>query len=161
MILFNLKLAIRNLLKNKFYSILIIGGFSIGFAACILIGLYYYSEHSVNREFANFENIYRIYDAEGNNCQLDYEMFPVLATDYPEIELACPMDYHGGFEFSVIDNQEHIDTRIDNIISTNNNFFALFNEIWYVGGLAALFLTYYLSWMYYGKTTMEPIEMNK
>jgi hypothetical protein len=40
-----------------------------------------------------------------------------------------------------------------------NNFFALFDEIWYVGGLAALFLTYYLSWTYYRKTTLDPVEM--
>ncbi len=123
---FNLKLAIRNLIKNKFYSVLIIGGFSIGFAACILIGLYYYSEHSVNKDFANYKSIYRIYNEEDNKCQMDYEMFPVFAADYPEIELACPMDYHGDFEFSIIDEQEHVDTHVDNIISTNNNFFALF-----------------------------------
>ena len=40
-----------------------------------------------------------------------------------------------------------------------NNFFALFNEIWYVGGIAALFLTYYLSWTFYNKTTMEPLKI--
>jgi hypothetical protein len=39
-----------------------------------------------------------------------------------------------------------------------NNFFALFNEIWYIGGIAALFLTYYLSWTYYSRTTMDPID---
>ncbi len=127
MIRFNLKLAIRNLLKSKFYSILIIGGFSIGFAACILIGLYYYSEHSVNKGFANYKQIYRLYDEEDKECKLDYEMFPVLTENYPEIEQACPIDYHGGFEFSIVDEQEHVDTRVDNIISTNNNFFTLFN----------------------------------
>lgn len=41
----------------------------------------------------------------------------------------------------------------------SNNFFALFGEIWYIGGVATLFLTYYLSWTYYGKTTMDPLKM--
>ena len=126
MILFNLKLVFRNLLKNKLYSILIIGGFAIGFTACILIGLFYNSEHNVNKGFSNYKNIYRLYDDEGENCHLDYDIFPLLAADYPEVELACPIDYHGGFEFILIDVQEHVNTRVDNIISTNNNFFTLF-----------------------------------
>ncbi|MCG6189789.1 ABC transporter permease [Maribellus maritimus] len=126
MTLLNLKLAIRSLLKNKFYSILIIGGFSIGFASCILIGLYYNSEHSVNKDFANYKQIYRLYDKGEKDFDLDYELFPVLAENYPEIEIACPVNYLSGFEISVVDKQTHTDTRVDNIISTNNNFFQIF-----------------------------------
>ena len=40
-----------------------------------------------------------------------------------------------------------------------NIIFALFNVVWYIGGLAALFLTYYLSWTFYGKTTMDPVDI--
>ncbi|MDD4192668.1 MAG: hypothetical protein PHI28_15140, partial [Mangrovibacterium sp.] len=58
----NLKLAFRNLTKNKAYSFLIIGGFAIGFAACLLIGLFYNSEHIVNNGFAQYKQIYRLYD---------------------------------------------------------------------------------------------------
>jgi putative ABC transport system permease protein len=75
MILFNIKLAIRNLLKNKVYSFLIIGGFSVGFAACILIGLFYHSEHRVNKDFVHYKQIYRLYDETGNSCNLDYELY--------------------------------------------------------------------------------------
>ncbi len=126
MTLFNLKLAIRNLLKNKFYSILIIGGFSIGFASCILIGLYYNSEHSVNKDYSNYKQIYRLYDEEDKNCYLPYDMLPVLAANYPEIENACPLLF-ASFEVPVVDEQLHVDTRINHIISTNNSFFKLFN----------------------------------
>lgn len=51
MIGLSIKLAFRNLLKNKVYSFVIIGGFAIGFAACILIGLYYHAETTVNDGF--------------------------------------------------------------------------------------------------------------
>ena len=127
MILFNLKLAIRNLLKNKLYSILIIGGFSIGFAACILIGLFYNSEHRLNKDFANYKQIYRLYDKSGKSFNLDYELYPVLAENYPEIEAACPMSYLSGFEFSVKDEQLHSDARVRNVVDTNNNFFKVFS----------------------------------
>jgi Na+-transporting NADH:ubiquinone oxidoreductase subunit NqrB len=40
MIFLNIKLAFRNLIRNKVYSFLIIGGFAIGFTACILISIY-------------------------------------------------------------------------------------------------------------------------
>ena len=127
MILFNLKLAIRNLLKNKFYSILIIGGFSIGFAACILIGLFYNSEHQVNKGFTQYKRIFRLYDKAGKSFNLDYDLYPVLAENYPEIEAACPMSYLSGMEFSVKDEQLHTDARIRNIVGTNNNFFKVFS----------------------------------
>jgi putative ABC transport system permease protein len=55
MIFLQLKLAFRNLVRNKVYSFLIIGGFAIGFSACILIGLFYHTETTVNNVFANHE----------------------------------------------------------------------------------------------------------
>jgi putative ABC transport system permease protein len=126
MILFNLKLAIRNLLKNKVYSFLIIGGFSIGFAAFVLIGLYYYSEHNMNKGFVQHEQIYRLYNETANSYNLDYELYPVLAESFPEIDQACPMAYSNVMEFSVKDEQENTNTRIKNLISTNNTFFSVF-----------------------------------
>ena len=45
------------------------------------------------------------------------------------------------------------------LLHFTNNFFAIFSDIWYIGGLAALFLTYYLSWTFYGRTTMDPVEI--
>ncbi|MBN1986951.1 MAG: ABC transporter permease, partial [Prolixibacteraceae bacterium] len=126
MIRFNIKLALRNLLKNKVYSALIIGGFSIGFAACILIGLFYYAEHRVNKDFALHEQIYRLYDTSKQTFNLDYELYPVLAENYPEVEYACPMGYLTGLEFSVKDEQLRTDTRVTNLLSTNNNFFSVF-----------------------------------
>jgi putative ABC transport system permease protein len=126
MISFNTKLALRNLIKNKVYSFLIIGGFSIGFAACILIGLYYFSEHSVNRNFSHYNQIYRLYDETNESYQIDYELYSKLQNDYPEIRQACPMGYLSGMEFTVKDEQSNSNIRISELISTNNSFFTLF-----------------------------------
>ena len=127
MILFNLKLAIRNLIKNKVYSFLIIGGFAIGFAAVILIGLFYHNETSVNNDFPNHKNIYRIYDVKMNRCNLNWDLFPLLINGYTGIENACPLDYSAGRKFSVKNDIAHTATEIEYLLSTTNNFFSLFS----------------------------------
>jgi len=127
MIQFNLKLAIRNLAKNKVYSFLIIGGFAIGFAACILIGLFYHTETSVNKNFANHEQIYRLYDVKMNRCNLNWDLFPVLTQEYAEVEDACPMEYSTGIKLTVKNDVTHTNTEIQHLLSTTNNFFSIFS----------------------------------
>jgi putative ABC transport system permease protein len=127
MILNSVKLAIRDLLKNKVYSILIIGGFSIGFTACILIGLFYFTEKNVNSGFANHKQIYRLYDIKKNTCYINYDLNNVLASGYSEIANTCPMDYFNGFSFAVKDEQANVSTVLNNVICTNNNFFEIFS----------------------------------
>ena len=127
MIRFKIKLAIRNLLKNKLYSTLIIGGFSIGFAAFILIGSFYNAEHNVNKHFKNYKNIYRVYDAKFNRYSLDYELFPVFSERYPEIKNACPVEYIPDFEFTIKDPKSKNYTRINYSLSTTNQFFDIFS----------------------------------
>ena len=127
MIRLNLKLAFRNLTKNKVYSLLIIGGFAIGFAAFILIGLFYHNETSVNKDFANHKLIYRIYDVKMNRCNLNWDLFPVLANDYAEVENACPLDYSSGMSFTVKNEQTHANTEIEYLLTTTNNFFSIFS----------------------------------
>ena len=127
MLRFNLKLAIRNLVKNKVYSLLIIGGFAIGFAAVILIGLFYHNETNVNKDFANHKQIYRLYDVKMNRCNLNWELFPVLTNDYTAVENACPLDYATGMPFTVKNEQSHTYTEIQHLLSTTNNFFSIFS----------------------------------
>ena len=69
------KSAIRNLLKTNAYSILIVGGFAIGFATCILIGLFYHTETTVNENFEHHKQIYRLYDVKQNRCNLNWDLF--------------------------------------------------------------------------------------
>ncbi|PCH77040.1 MAG: hypothetical protein COB98_04440 [Flavobacteriaceae bacterium] len=127
MMFLSIKHAIRNLLKNKIYSTIIIGGFSLGFTACILIGLFYNAEHQVNKGFDNYKNIYRVYDVKLNKSNLDYALFPVLTQHYSEVEIGCPVEYMAGYEFTIKDKETNTSTRIDKLIVTNNNFFELFS----------------------------------
>ncbi len=127
MIRFKIKMAMRNLLKNKVYSALIIGGFSIGFTACILIGLFYNAEHNVNTHFANHKNMYRLYDAKRDKSSLDFELSLVLNENYPEVKNACPVEYTSNFQFNIQDAETKDYTRISHSISTTNSFFDIFS----------------------------------
>ena len=55
-----LKLAIRNLAKNKLYSSINIGGLAVGIATCLLLMLWVYDELSFDRFHTKEDQIYKI-----------------------------------------------------------------------------------------------------
>ena len=55
-----IKIAIRNLRRNKFYSIINILGLAIGLASTILIGLYIQNEISYDKYHVNHKRIYEM-----------------------------------------------------------------------------------------------------
>jgi len=55
-----LKIAFRNLVKNKFSTFINIGGLAIGMAVAILIGLWIYDELSFNKNFRNYDRIAQV-----------------------------------------------------------------------------------------------------
>ncbi|MFH2036943.1 MAG: hypothetical protein ABIJ45_11110, partial [Candidatus Zixiibacteriota bacterium] len=55
-----LNVAIRNLTKQKMYSIINIFGLAVGLAGVMLITSYLYNELSFERCHKNFERIYRV-----------------------------------------------------------------------------------------------------
>ena len=64
-----LKLAIRNLAKNKLYSSINIGGLAVGIAICLLLMLWVYDELSFDRFHIKADQIYKInanFDQNGN-----------------------------------------------------------------------------------------------
>ena len=54
------KIAIRNLIKQKFYSIINISGLAIGLSCIILISLYVSNELSYDRHHDHSDQIYRV-----------------------------------------------------------------------------------------------------
>ncbi|MFT3934369.1 MAG: ABC transporter permease [Chitinophagaceae bacterium] len=87
-----LKIAWRNLLKNKAFSFINIFGLSIGIAVCFIIMLFVQDELSYDRFNKNADRIVRIYFKASMNGGKIIEagvMPPVakaLKSDYPEIE---------------------------------------------------------------------------
>ena len=87
-----LKIAFRNLWKQKVYSFINILGLAVGMTACLLIYLFILHELSFDRLHPKGKNIYRLNEVqsfEGISPQRValsmYPMGPALKADYPEI----------------------------------------------------------------------------
>jgi len=87
-----LKIAWRNLAKNKLYSLVNIGGLMIGISSCILIGIYVANELSYDRFHKNADRIVRVtteYTVNGVRNQIGATSSapgPVLGSAFPQIE---------------------------------------------------------------------------
>lgn len=87
-----LKIAFRNLAKNKLYSFINISGLTIGIASCILIGLYISNELSYDRFHKNTNRLVRVtteYTVNGDKTQTGRTgsmAGPRLAAALPQIE---------------------------------------------------------------------------
>ena len=55
-----IKIAIRNLVRQKGFSFINIFGFAIGLAVCMIISFYVYDDLSYDRFHENSDNIYRL-----------------------------------------------------------------------------------------------------
>nr|WP_321450493.1 ABC transporter permease [uncultured Carboxylicivirga sp.] len=127
MLRFRLLMAIRNLLNDKLNGSIIIGGFSIGFTAFILIALFYNAEHSVNKCFEHADNIYRLYDEKTNSTGIDYRLNQALLENYPEIKEACPVEF-SDWKMTIKDPETHHYIRVRYLVSTTNDFFDVFSS---------------------------------
>jgi predicted permease len=62
-----LKIAWRNLTKNKGYTIINVGGLALGMAVALIIGLWINDELSHNSYFPNKDQIAQVYQSQTNN----------------------------------------------------------------------------------------------
>ncbi|MGZ5191133.1 MAG: ABC transporter permease, partial [Flavisolibacter sp.] len=100
-----LKIAVRNLWKNKGFSAINILGLAIGLACFLLIALYEVDELSYDRFHKKAKQIYRV-NSEikfgGNELNLAVcsdPMGPTLKKDYPQVEEYVRIHDRGGFMF--------------------------------------------------------------
>lgn len=89
-----LKIALRNINKQKMFAAINIGGFAIGIAACLIIGLYINHETSFDKDNPNADRVFRVIGEikqSGNThsgVSFPAPMAKALMDDFPEIENA-------------------------------------------------------------------------
>jgi ABC-type antimicrobial peptide transport system permease subunit len=87
--LYNLKIMLRNLKRDKFYSAINIGGLAIGMAASALLLAWVYNQWSYDRFHAKAKQLYLVWDREiSSSGGMPYTSFvigPALKDQYPEI----------------------------------------------------------------------------
>lgn len=98
-----IKIALRNLISQKFFSIINILGLAAGIAATILLLLYVQHELSYDKFHENYENTYRIISSvkqgDGEPMVVPVALgdaAEVIKTKMPEIEAACKLDKSSG-----------------------------------------------------------------
>ncbi|MEE4196956.1 MAG: ABC transporter permease [Bacteroidales bacterium] len=96
------KIAIRNLISQKFFSIINILGLATGIAATILLLLFVQHELSYDKFHKNYDNTYRVIssikqgDAEPMVVPVALaNAAEVIATEVPEVVSACKLDKRG------------------------------------------------------------------
>lgn len=113
----SLKIAWRNMAKNKLYSFIKIGGFAFGIAICMLIVLYIKDETSYNKFYPAMDRTYRLVvqlPIEGKIqrwVSLSAPVAPALKAEIPAIEqtgriLPNPLFGAGSNQLSLNDNPQ-------------------------------------------------------
>lgn len=87
----HLNIAWRTIKKDRLFTIIKIGGFAVGIAACILIALYIRNELSYDKHYAKKDQIYRVVMQgvlQGEVMKSTHFQLPfadALQSDFPEI----------------------------------------------------------------------------
>ena len=88
----NFTLALRVLLKNKFYSLLNILGLAVGLAVAIIIFLFVQADMSFDKQHENYDRIYRVEsnfivgEMDDRYAFVSQFLPKGLQADYPEIQ---------------------------------------------------------------------------
>lgn len=131
------KVSIRNILRNKTFSVLNITGLSVGIASCILILIYVKNELSYDTYNSKYDRTYRVLHYFGTEVFPPEDRFPAsehqvwgnapvgksLVSYYPEVEES--------FQFTSADSWlvEYENERFqeDNIVYADSNAFDVFD----------------------------------
>jgi len=103
----HLKIAFRNLWKNKIFSLVNISGLAIGITCSLLLFMFVRDELSFDRRFKNADNIYRAYvDVKINgkqsiNGKTGAPLGPTMSKNFPEVISYARVGYFGARTFRV------------------------------------------------------------
>ncbi|MEE8576397.1 MAG: ABC transporter permease [candidate division Zixibacteria bacterium] len=123
------KVAMRNLLRQKMYSFINVGGLGLGMAACVLILLWVQGEMSYDRFHENSDHLYRMTNVltmggtERAAASSAAPMAPAVVEKFPEVTKATRIIPGGGVWLKHGEKQ----FREDNIVAAEPSFFELFS----------------------------------
>ncbi|HKZ37560.1 MAG TPA: ABC transporter permease [Chryseolinea sp.] len=132
MLLNYLKIALRNLFRNKFYSFTNIVGLALGLACVFFILQYLKQEISYDRFHVEGENIYRVtWEDENPQTRTPHPLAQALVQDFPEVESAVSLTPLWGVgltreTFSIRNIEKDIRYDESNIIAVDTTFWDVF-----------------------------------
>ena len=126
-----IKMAFRQILRSKGFSVINILGLAVGIASCVLILVYVRDELSYDRHLGNAENIYRLaldrkYPERTRSYAVTPYSFPgAMKDEFPEIKEAVRLFSLGNNTvFLRIEDQLYEE---ENVLTADSTFFSVFN----------------------------------
>ena len=135
-----LSVAIRNLVKHKFYSLINILGLSVGLTCFLMISLFVTDELSYDKFHRNADRIYRM-DFSGNlngsefiTALMSAPAAQTMVEEFPEVEDAVRLRSTGNW---LIKQKEGENTfSIEDVVFADRNFFEFFDYKLIYGDMA-------------------------
>jgi len=124
-----LKVAIRNITKHKFFSIINILGLTIGIASCLFVSMYIYDELNYDHFHEKGERIYRMNlhgklgGQEVYTTNTSFPMSKALVAEIPEVEEATRVNDMGEWIF----RSGELAFNEEGIMAADSNFFHVFS----------------------------------
>lgn len=124
-----LLLAVKNLRKQKLFSLINILGLTIGITCCLMLFLFILNEFSYDKFHKNGENIYRVVrvgEMNGDRRDIPYvsaAYAPALLNDFPDAIQSAVRVMHDNDLISYQD----ISFNEKNVFLTDTNFFTVFS----------------------------------
>ena len=125
--------AFRNLVRNKFYSVITIASLAIGIASVFFIVQYLKLELSYDRFHSDANNIYRIAWMNDNpQTRTPHPMAQAMVQDFPEVESGVSLSplWGPGLTrqiFSVRNPEKDVRYDESNVIAADSTFFKVFS----------------------------------
>lgn len=164
-----LKIAIRNLGKNKSFSIINIAGLTIGMAATMLILLWVYNEYNWDKQYSKYSQIYHVMCNRNFNGQITTGpdmMYPLplaAKTSLPEVKHAALVSF--GEPMVLSQGEKRLSKQT---LTVSSDFFDIFNYDFVEGNASAIkdpdaiYLTESAAKALYGSTRIfnQPVMVN-
>lgn len=128
------KTAIRNILRERYFSIINITGLALGIGVCLLIWSYVRFELSYDKFFKNVDRLYRvnqtnIWSQEGGMFgSTGPQLALVLRDEYPEVEEALRVNTPGDYLVRYLNPSGQVDAFNESkVFAVDSNFFDFFS----------------------------------
>lgn len=122
-------IALRNLWKYKFYSVINVLGLAIGLACFLFITVFVNDELSYDKYHEKADRIYRVnfdgyaFDQELNFAVVGAPLGPTILEEYPEVEQYCRFRHRGSYTVQYEDQSYNE----ENWIFADSSFFDVFS----------------------------------
>lgn len=124
-----LKIAYRNIIKQKAYTLINVMGLALGLASCILVGLFIWQDLNYDNYHENGENIYRLSmknitpSGTSHMAESPAKAGPTIIENFPEVDKMTRI-YFSSDDLVALDNNKFYE---DEIIFADENFFNIFS----------------------------------